>query len=71
VDVGQRLRRALGRSGRRKLILADRQPEQVAHDRHPAVQAVVGEVLQAQRRLVEQAVDDRPRDLVDALAVPR
>ena len=61
VELGYRL---LHRRG-----ALDLQTEQVADQRHPGVHAVVAELLQPRRRLVQQPVDDRAGDRVDALEV--
>ena len=64
---------ALGRActAGQRLVLGRGEPEQVAHERHALVHAVVAQLLHARGRRVQQAVDDRAGEGVDALEVAR
>src|SRR3954454_9635057 len=45
------------------------EPEDLAQQREPRVPVLAFEVLQARRRLVQQPIDDRPRERLDPLEV--
>ncbi len=65
--------RSLGRlaGASRSPCSSSLEPEQVADQRHARVDAVVAQLLHPHRRVVQQAVDDRAGDRLDALEVAR